>query len=92
VRRFERWEPFGQVLIGGTHATGLLAPGNSGLPGPPTAFATLAGGGLDVRLSKHFALRAIEADYFFTHFNNGVNARENNLRIAAGLIFRFGKR
>jgi peptidoglycan-associated lipoprotein len=89
VRRFGRLQPFAQVLLGGAHASGSLAPGSSGLAGSANAFA---GGGLDVRLSEHFSLRAFEADYYFTKFGNGVNDRENNLRIGAGIIFRFGSR
>jgi outer membrane immunogenic protein len=92
VRRFGRLQPFAQVLLGGAHASGSLAPGSSGLEGSANAFATIAGGGLDVRLSEHFSLRAFEADYYFTKFGNGVNDRENNLRIGAGIIFRFGSR
>lgn len=92
VRRFERVQPFAQVLLGGARASGSLAPGSSGLAGSANAFATIVGGGLDVRLNEHFSLRAIEANYYFTKFDNGVNDRENNLRIGAGIIFRFGSR
>lgn len=90
VHRFERVKPFGQFLVGGAHASGSEAPGTSGLPGSPNAFALTAGGGLDVSLSKHFSLRMIQADYYFTHFGNGVNDRQNNLRIGAGLVFHIG--
>jgi peptidoglycan-associated lipoprotein len=82
--------PFAQVLLGGAHASGGLAPGNSGLPGSANAFAMIAGGGLDIRLTRHIALRAFEADYYLTRFDNGVNDHQNNLRIAAGVILRFG--
>jgi peptidoglycan-associated lipoprotein len=92
VHRFGRLKPFAQGLLGGAHASGSLAPGSSGLPGTPNAFAATAGGGLDWRLSEHFSLRAIEADYYFTHFNNSVNGRQNNFRIGAGIIFHFGGR
>lgn len=92
VRRFGRLQPFAQVLLGGAHASGSLAPGSSGLAGSANAFATIVGGGLDVRLNEHFSLRAIEANYYFTKFDNGVNDRENNLRIGVGIIFRFGSK
>jgi outer membrane immunogenic protein len=82
--------PFVQVLLGGAHAGGSLAPGNSGLLGSANAFAMIAGGGLDIGLTRHIALRAFEADYYLTRFNNGVNDHQNNLRIAAGVIIRFG--
>ncbi len=82
--------PFVQVLLGGARAGGSLAPGSSGLPGSANAFAMIAGGGLDIGLTRHIALRAFEADYYLTRFDNGVNDHQNNLRIAAGVIIRFG--
>jgi outer membrane immunogenic protein len=81
--------PFAQVLLGGAHASGTLAPGSSGLPGSANAFAMIAGGGVDINLTRHIALRAFEADYYLTRFDNGVNDHQNNLRIAAGVIIRF---
>jgi hypothetical protein len=50
----------------------------------------VAGGGLDVGLTRRIALRAFEADYYLTRFDNGVNDHQNNLRIAVGVIIRFG--
>jgi peptidoglycan-associated lipoprotein len=85
-----RFALFGQILVGGAHAGGSLAPGGSGLPGSANAFAMTAGGGLDLRLTRHIAWRAFEADYELTRFDNGVNDRQNNFRIAAGVIIRFG--
>jgi outer membrane immunogenic protein len=82
--------PFAQVLLGGAHASGSLAPGNSGLPGSANSFAMAAGGGSDISLTRHIALRVFEADYYLTRFDNGVNDHQNNLRIAAGVIIRFG--
>jgi outer membrane immunogenic protein len=84
-----RLAPFAQLLLGGAHAGGSLAPGNSGLSGS-AAFAVTAGGGLDIGLTRHIALRALEADYYLTRFDNGVNDHQNNLRIAAGVIVRLG--
>jgi peptidoglycan-associated lipoprotein len=85
-----RFAPFIQLLLGGAHAGGSLAPGSSGLPGSANAFAMIAGGGLDIGLTRHIALRAFEADYYLTRFDNGTNDHQNNLRIAAGVIIRFG--
>jgi len=88
--RAGRFAPFAQLLLGGAHASGSLAPGNSGLPGSANAFAMTAGGGLDIGLTRRIAVRAFEADYYLTRFDNGVNDHQNNLRIAAGVIFRMG--
>lgn len=56
-----------------------------------TAFATAIGGGLDVKLGRHLAVRAIQGDYFLTRFTNPLNARfsQNNFRLSTGLVLRF---
>jgi peptidoglycan-associated lipoprotein len=84
-----RFAPFAQVLLGGAHASGSLAPGDILVDSSSNAFAMLAGGGLDIGLNRHFAIRALEADYFMTRFNNGVNERQNNIRLSAGVVVRF---
>jgi outer membrane immunogenic protein len=92
-RPTHRFVPFAQAMFGGAHASGLLTPVPvTGLSGTANSFAFTAGGGLDFHLSQHFSIRAIEADYYFTRFDNGVNNRQNNLRIAAGILFRFGSK
>lgn len=58
----------------------------------PSAQILIAGGGLEFQLSERVVLRAIEVDYYYTRFNNGTNDHQNNLRIGAGVAFRFGKR
>ena len=90
--RARHFAPFAQTLLGGVHASGSLAPGSSGLAGTPNAFAMIAGGGLDVAVTRHLALTAFEADYYLTRFDNTLNEHQNNLRIAAGIIIRFGAR
>lgn len=89
-----RWSnhivPFGQALFGGAHANGSLAPGSPAIPGSPNVFAMTAGGGVDIMLNRHFAVRAAQVDYFLTRLKNGVNDHQNNLRFSAGVVFRFG--
>jgi len=62
-----------------------------------TKFAMALGGGIDVGISDSFAVRLIQADYMMTRFgadNSGIGfdddggARQNNLRLGAGIIFR----
>ena len=88
-RASERWQPFGQVLLGGAHASGTFEPSVKGGSGSYNSFAMIAGGGMDIAASEHLAVRAVEADYYLTQFPNGVNGRQNNFRISAGVIFRF---
>jgi outer membrane immunogenic protein len=77
--------PFVQVLLGGEQ----FAAGATGLGSASSnAFATAAGGGADVTLTRHVSLRAIQVDYLYTHFNS---SGQNNLRIQSGLVWRFGR-
>ena len=59
---------------------------------PANAFAMAVGGGLDVRVNHAFSVRLFEADYYLTHFQNGVNSEENNLRLTFGVVFHVGKK
>jgi hypothetical protein len=56
-----------------------------------TAYAMALGGGLDLKVAPHFAVRLIQGDYFLTRFTNPLNARfsQNNFRLSAGLVLRF---
>ena len=89
LRKSDRWLPFGQVLLGGAHASGTFEPSLAGGPGSFNSFSMVAGGGLDISLNSHIGFRAFEGDYYLTRFPNGVNGRQNNLRISTGLVFRF---
>jgi len=51
-----------------------------------------AGGGVDFRISEHFAIRPVQAEYFLTQFTDGANNRQNNFRYSAGIAFRFSTR
>ncbi len=88
-----RWNPFGEVLVGAAHASGSLVEG----PTPAASdsalvFASTIGGGLDRRLTGHWSLRLIEADYLLTTYSNRTNDHQNNLRLSVGAAYRFGKR
>jgi opacity protein-like surface antigen len=79
-----RVTPFAQVLLGAVWASDAIVLGSK------TAFGMTAGGGIDVTLSRHFAVRPVQAEYFLTKFSDGANNRQNNFRYSAGIIFRFG--
>jgi peptidoglycan-associated lipoprotein len=91
LRKFARFTPFGQVLLGAAHASGGLAPAQINA-GSSTAFAMAAGGGVDIWLSRRFSLRAFQTDYLLTLLPNRVNDHQNNFRLSTGVIFQFGKR
>jgi outer membrane immunogenic protein len=85
LKRNPRFLPFAQVLVGPAHAGG----GEAGVGDGNYAFAARIGGGIDVPLTHHFEVRAIQADWFRTQFPNGQNDRQNNLMISAGILYRW---
>src|SRR6266849_7789845 len=79
-------EPFGEALVGGARLT--ASP--TGAPSTSlNSFAFAVGGGADYKFSRSIAIRFIQADYLFTHF---AGVKQNNVRIQAGVVFRFGGR
>ena len=48
-----------------------------------------AGGGMNLNLKPHLALRLFEADYLRTQLPNSTNNAQNNLQLGAGLVLRF---
>ena len=77
--------PFAQVLFGGV----LTSSGIEQI-GWQSHFAMTAGGGIDLKTSKHFSIRPVQAEYFLTKIPDGLNNRQNNFRFGAGIVFRFG--
>ncbi len=82
--RAPRVQPWGQVLVGGAYATGSIVKESGSW-----AFASLLGGGLDLRATRRFSIRLAEADYLLTTFANGANDHQNNVRVAAGVVLHF---
>jgi outer membrane protein OmpA-like peptidoglycan-associated protein len=100
-RRYERFTPFVEALFGGAHASSVTISGCTGTPactplGSDNAFITLLGGGVDVKVSRHIALRLIDADFLLTHFRNPISTDglergwQKNVRLSTGAVFRFG--
>ena len=82
----ERITPYFHVLLGGAHVSASF----SGVSGSDSAFALAFGGGADVKVASHVAIRVIQVDYLLTKFNDGDNDRQNNVRVSAGIVFRWG--
>lgn len=92
-----RLSPFGGFLLGAGHEA-LDIPAQGGFPQKTfssTAYAWEAGGGLDVRVTKHWAVRVIEFEYEKTRFADfsrlSLNPSEKNRRITVGIVFRWGE-
>jgi len=96
---------FAHALFGQAHSSlgaGVSIPIIGGISNGvrrANAFTMAFGGGLDIGVSKHFAIRAAQVDYLQTRFSptdslttglsSSVNDRQNSLRYQAGIVFRF---
>jgi hypothetical protein len=103
--RFGKNAVFAHALFGGAHSSlsaGVGLPFVGGLSSgvtSATGFAMDFGGGIDIGLTRHIALRAAQVDYLQTRFNaadalsfgltTSTGARQNNFRYSAGIVFRF---
>jgi opacity protein-like surface antigen len=81
--RYERATPFVHALFGLAHTRALGQSSNN--------FAMALGGGVDINVSPHVAIRAVQADYVLIRAS-GAGASENlhNARISAGIVFKWG--
>lgn len=84
-------QPFVQGLAGGDH----LSPALAAKLGTTSAntFAMAIGGGLDLKVSHHFAIRLAQVDYFLTRLTSPIPTSaaftQNNFRYSGGIVFRF---
>jgi peptidoglycan-associated lipoprotein len=83
---------FGQGLIGESHGFNSYFPTAAGSLTDYNSFALQVGGGIDIGLSRRFAVRAIQADWLRTQFPNSTTNVQNNLRLTAGIVLRFQQR
>jgi peptidoglycan-associated lipoprotein len=80
--------PFVQGLVGEVHGFDAPFPNGSGtLSSSANALAVLVGGGVDIAVSRRFAIRALQVDYGLNHLPNNANNSENLLRVSAGVVF-----
>jgi hypothetical protein len=102
---FGKTSVFGHALFGEAHtglSAGVSVPILGGISAPLTSansFAMAFGGGVDIGLSRHFAIRAAQVDFVRTSFNSAdalasglstsLNNQQNSFRYSGGLVFRF---
>lgn len=87
-RRSGKIAVFGQGLIGESRAWNSFFPEAGGALSEYDAFALQAGGGVDLRLTRHLGIRPVQADWIRTQFPNATTNVQNNLRLGAGLVLR----
>ena len=78
-----RVTPFARVMFG-LFRIGVRAPTFSDTDND---FSFLVGGGLDVRASRHLAIRLGQTDYIRSHLT--PTAWQNNWRFSGGLVFAY---
>ncbi len=89
MRRFDRFVPFGELLLGGARGGEAI----TGTAAGHSSFAMAAGGGVDVVLTPNLAWRFAQIDYLMTNFSGnqvGGTSRQDNLRLGTGIVLRLG--
>jgi len=94
--RHSRLNPYVQFLFGGAYAWA----GPTGNSNTQNAFATAAGGGLDIKWTNHIAIKPIQVEYVATQFDStrlGGSTRsfgdhQNDIRYSGGVVFQFGSK
>jgi hypothetical protein len=98
--RSPHFEPFIDFMFGGAHSntyqnlfkacqaacTTTSNPSNN-------AFDFIIGGGFDIPVGRHIAIRPAQFDFVLTRFGNDFtkgNQNQSNFRYNGGIVFRFG--
>jgi hypothetical protein len=93
--RHSRYTPYVQTLFGGQRFTNGLVNGYPALGTSQNNFTAAFGGGLDVAVNQHLAVKPFQVEYVLTQFSPGQgvpNNIANGLRYSAGVVFRFGSK
>ena len=84
-----RYSLFGQALGGEAIGYNSVFPFATGAKSSDSDVALKIGGGVNVPVTRNFAVRALEADWMRTQLVNSTNNVQNNLRLGAGVVWRF---
>jgi hypothetical protein len=84
-----RYDLFGQALVGEAHGFDSAFPTATGAASSADGLALQAGGGMNLQISGHLAIRAFEAAWLRTQLPNATTGVENSLRVGSGLVFKF---
>jgi hypothetical protein len=80
---------FGQGLVGEVNGLNSVFPHASGATATASSLAVNVGGGINLSLNHRLSVRVLEADWLRTQLPNSTTNVQNNLRLGAGLIYRF---
>ena len=96
-RKSGRFVAFVHALLGMEKATGFVG----GDFATHTNFAAQVGGGANVKVSKHFAIRLVEADWIHSRIAQNkfdsnfaiigtIGQHQNSAKVATGIVFTWG--
>jgi opacity protein-like surface antigen len=90
--RHSRFTPYVQALVGGErYSNGLNPATGAPLLTSQNNFAAALGGGLDVAVTNHIAIKPVQVEWLTTQLSaNKLNYVQNDVRYSAGVVFRFG--
>jgi hypothetical protein len=83
---------YGEGLVGEANGFRSLFPATSGAQADANGLAVRTGGGVDLRLGRHFSVRALEAAWLYTRLPNSADGVQNNLLLGAGVVLHTGRR
>jgi hypothetical protein len=79
--------PFVHALFGGARATGSASFGGNSASASENGFTMMAGGGVDAKVNRMFAIRVVQADWVYYRFSG--DSESHNVRISTGIVLRF---
>jgi hypothetical protein len=78
---------FGEALAGAVRGFGGVFPKPTGLDTKASSFTYQVGGGWDITIKKHIAIRVFEADYVRSYLPNSGGDTQGHLRLAFGVTY-----
>lgn len=88
---FKSTHLFAQSLFGITHGSNSEFPVHNTLAPSANSFALDLGAGAEHALGDRLAIRMLQVEYLRTSLPNNSTDWQNNLRLSAGITFRFGR-
>jgi hypothetical protein len=95
-----RFNVYGEVLFGGSNSTGYVNLANAidanggtlAVNGSQHPYTMAVGGGVDLKVHQHIALRLGEFDWILTRYTNPITStnNQNSFRYLGGVVFTFG--
>ena len=82
-----RVHPYVHALFGSVHGVAIVPSGTGTAKVSESAFGMGLGGGVNARITRHLWVRLVQLDYIRAQFSHNA---QNETRISAGLVFRFG--